>query len=127
MKNRFHALTDSNSYWEQVKSDLQSPCEERLGSRQGHTRAGSEKTPSPRQKRDYIPNTRLVLTRQKFRKCRKSVQRNRRKLRWLLASEDKRVYTDIMAYKAQEAAEKQDLKSPYDITKGVAGRKIDSG
>ena len=44
-----------------------------------------------------------------------------------MAREDKRPVVDNMASKAQEAAERQDMKTLYDITKKLVGRKTDAG
>ena len=44
-----------------------------------------------------------------------------------MAREDKRAFIDNMASKAQEAAERQDMKTLYDITMKLVGRKTDTG
>ena len=44
-----------------------------------------------------------------------------------MTREDKTTFVDNMASKAQEAAERQDMKSLYDITKKLVRRKTDTG
>jgi len=44
-----------------------------------------------------------------------------------MAREDKQAFVNNMASKAQEAIERQYMKTLYDITKKLVGRKIDTG
>jgi len=133
IRNKFQILADIDtdsieSKWERVKTALQSTCEEKLGYKKRSYKSWlRDDTVTKIEERRSIKlkfdpartRTQKTQAQAEYREIQKEVKKT--------AREDKRAFVGNMASKTQEPAERQDMKTLYDITKKLVGRKIDMG
>jgi hypothetical protein len=132
LSNRFQALADLEDgslekKWERVKSTFNSTAEEVLGFRKREFKSWlSEETVKKVEERrtlkQQIGSAKTRLQKQRAQEEYNHMNREVKKS----ARKDKRDLVDRLATEAEEATEKQDMKTLHDITRQLSGRRTNT-